>query len=471
MLRAGFAWINEVAAAAVRRVRGLPRRFAPALLLPLVLAVSACERPFIDPTPPEIELLAPEIDQIFEDSVVTIKVRASSFRLLDRIEIDGRELTFDPIDDTWVDTLSLALGVNDFEVVAIDEAGVEGIEEVSLIRMQFQFSNDAPTLPPPFRIGEHTATLLPDGRLVLIGGTPGTVDPAYNTLFSLEPGAPGFQLQPNRMIRGRTGHTTAPLPDGRLLILGGASRGTPVQLSHLVTEVELFDPETNRFSRVPYVGPPITRAYHVMFITTDSRGTVIDIQGGIGENISDTRSEIEPLRNFQTFRFVRDTLFAVGSGGVAVDGIGKIYSHTAALLEPTIAGENGRYLVAGTYYTEVSEEKVNFTIDFDSSPLQILNATPFVQGRFRHATTVLQPGIVFSFGGRIFLGGPVLQNSEVYVESLDQFFLFNNAAPSQRRHGHTATKMPSGRILLVGGFSGNGDALSSTEYFNPGFGF
>ncbi len=470
MLRAGTARIT-IATVVGTRARALPWPVGRMLFLTLALVLSACERPFIEPTPPDIELLAPEPAQIFEDSVVTIKVRASSFRLLDRIEIDGREMAFDPIDDTWVDTVSLALGVNDFRVTAIDEAGVEGIEDVSLLRMQFEFSNDSPTLPPPFRIGEHTATLLPDGRLLLIGGTPGMVNPALNTAFSLAPGASSFELLPNRMIRGRTGHATAPLPDGRLLILGGASRGTPVQLSHLVPEVELFDPAANRFVRIPYVGPPITRAYHVMFITTDSRGTVIDIQGGIGENTTDTRSEISPLRNFQTFRFARDTLFAIGTGGIAVDGIGQIYSHTVARLNSNGVSSNGRYLVAGTYYTETSEDKVNFTIDFDSSPLQIINATPFVQGRFRHATAVLQPGIVFSFGGRIFLDGPVLQNSEVYVESLDQFFLFTNRAPSQRRHGHTATKLPSGRILLVGGFIGNGDALSSTEYFNPGFGF
>ncbi|MDZ4699921.1 MAG: kelch repeat-containing protein [Rhodothermales bacterium] len=449
----------------------MPRLFGPALFLAVTFIFAACDRPFVDPRPPELELLAPSVNQIFEDSVVTIKVRASSFRLIDHIEIDGREMAFDPIDDTWVDTVTLALGVNDFRVEAIDVAGVEGVEEVSLIRMQFQFSNESPTLPPPFRIGEHTATLLPDGRLILIGGAPGMVDPALNTAFSLDPEAPSFELLPNRMIRGRTGHATARLPDGRLLVLGGASRGTPVQLSHLVPEVELFDPATNRFIRVPYVGPPIARAYHVMFITTDSRGTVIDVQGGIGENETDTRSEIKPLRDFQTFRFARDTLFAVGDGGVAVDGIGEIYSHTVAPLDPEGASSNGRYLVAGTYYTETSEEKMNFTIDFDSSPLQIIGSTPFVQGRFRHATATLQPGIIFSFGGRIFLGGPVLQNSEVYVESLDQFFLFENESPSQRRHGHTATKLPSGRILLVGGFIGNGDALSSTEYFNPGFGF
>jgi hypothetical protein len=470
MLRAGTVRII-VAAADGARLRTISQCLGPALFLALAFVFAACERPFIDPTPPEIELLAPKADQIFEDSVVTIKVRASSFRLLDRIEIDGREMAFDPIDETWVDTVRLELGFNEFRVSAFDEAGVEGIEDVSLIRMQFEFSSDSPTLPPPFRIGEHTATLLPDGRLILIGGAPGMVDPALNTAFVLDPGASAFELMPNRLLRGRTGHTTAPLPDGRLLILGGASRGTPVQLSHLVPDVELFDPATNRFTRVPYVGPPIARAYHIMFITTDARGTVIDVQGGIGKNEVDTRSEIRPLRDFQTFRLSRDTLFAVGTSGIVVDGIGDIYSHTVAPLNPTGAARNGRYLVSGTYYTEVKEEKRNFLIDFDASPLQILISTPFIEGRFRHATATLLPGIVFSFGGRIFLGGPVLQSSEVYVESLDKFFLFANKSPSQRRHGHTATKLPSGRILLVGGFIGNGDALSSTEYFNPGFGF
>jgi hypothetical protein len=432
------------------------------------LAIVGCDRPFVDPTPPEIEIVAPDIAQIFEDSVTVLKVRATSFRGIARIERDGRPLPFDEVDDAWVDTLSLRLGFNEFRVSAFDEAGVEGVADLSLLRMRFTFSNDAPTLPAPFRLGEHTATLLGDGRLLLAGGTPGMVDPALGTAFVLEPGAAAFELLPNRMIRPRTGHAAARLPDGRVLFVGGSSRGTPVQLSHFVDEVELFDPRTNRFHAVPYRGPAIDRAYHVMFASTDDRGIIVDIQGGLGENTVDQSSEIAPLRDFRSFRLVGDSLIAIGSGGIAIEDIGRTYNHTAVPLD---AGSfNTRYFVAGSFFAPNTARQENFVIDFASAPLDIHKASPFVRERFRHASAAFQPGIFFTFGGRASLGGGVLQNTEVYVESLDRFFLFENPPSTQRRHGHTATKLPNGRILLIGGFIGNGDALSSTEYFDPGFG-
>ncbi|MEZ4703330.1 MAG: kelch repeat-containing protein [Rhodothermales bacterium] len=443
---------------------------AVALLLAAGAALTACERPFVAPTPPEIELLAPDPQQVFTDSITVIKARATSFRTVTKLMVDGRDMVFDPIDDTWVDTVSLDAGLNEFQVSALDDAGVEGARDVTLLRLKYTFS-EGPSMPAPFRIGEQTATLLSDGRLLLLGGVQGLVEPALSAAFVLDPGATSFRLLQSRMIHGRTGHTAGTLPDGRILILGGATRGAANQLFQLIPDVEIFNPATNRFTPVPFVGEPIGRVYHVMFITTDTRGVVIDIQGGIGKNNTDRSSELEPLRTFRTFRLARDTLFSVGSGGISVDGIGQIYSHTVAPLTAIGSDGVGEYLVGGSYFTETTERRVNFTIDFASAPLRILETGPYDTGRYRHATAALQPGIVFSFGGRAFLNGPVLQSSEVYVSAFDTYFQFANPPTSQRRHGHTATKMPGGRILLVGGFIGNGDALTTSEYFDPGFGF
>jgi hypothetical protein len=76
---------------------------------------------------------------------------------------------------------------------------------------------------------EHTATLLPDGRVLVVGSnsTAGTelYDPATGTWTS------GGTL--NIM---RTGHSATLLPDGRVLIAGGAG-GTNADVTY-----ELFDP-------------------------------------------------------------------------------------------------------------------------------------------------------------------------------------------------------------------------------------
>lgn len=80
----------------------------------------------------------------------------------------------------------------------------------------------------------HSATLLPGGSVLVIGGTDtmGTVLPAESWDPATETfGTAGFPTEPH------LGHTASLLPDGRLLLVGGqGSEG------EAVTSAELFDP-------------------------------------------------------------------------------------------------------------------------------------------------------------------------------------------------------------------------------------
>jgi hypothetical protein len=83
--------------------------------------------------------------------------------------------------------------------------------------------------------GCHTATLLPDGKVLVAGGTGGDGS-ALAALASadLYDPASGTWSATASMVAARRGHTATLLPDGKVLVAGGGGIGP--------TSAELYDP-------------------------------------------------------------------------------------------------------------------------------------------------------------------------------------------------------------------------------------
>lgn len=88
----------------------------------------------------------------------------------------------------------------------------------------------------------HTATLLADGRVLLVGGYRGAFEETLRTAEIFDPNSESFGKVEGEMQVGRAVHTATLLPDGRVLIVGG----TDGVENH--TTMSLFDPATLEFT-------------------------------------------------------------------------------------------------------------------------------------------------------------------------------------------------------------------------------
>jgi Kelch motif len=90
----------------------------------------------------------------------------------------------------------------------------------------------------------NTATLLVDGRVIIAGGE----DRQENKIASAEIYDPstGKFTQTGNMADARAAHTATALKDGRVLIVSGSSGHYPSQ--NVYRSAELFDPATGKFS-------------------------------------------------------------------------------------------------------------------------------------------------------------------------------------------------------------------------------
>jgi hypothetical protein len=134
----------------------------------------------------------------------------------------------------------------------------------------------------------HTATLLNDGRVLLIGGDDGGVTLSTAELF--DPSTGKF-ASAGRMEQAREFHTATLRNDGTVLVVGGnalISRTDGGALAGLAGEstaaAELFDPSSGSFNAAGEMSNP--RAKHTATLLPDGR--VIVIGGALSENFANS---------------------------------------------------------------------------------------------------------------------------------------------------------------------------------------
>jgi hypothetical protein len=284
---------------------------------------------------------------------------------------------------------------------------------------------------------EHTATLLPNGLVLVAGGKSGGADGVPLASAELYDPASGRFLPTGRMAAGRASASAILLGDGRVLVAAGGGDG----FDPLLYSAELYDPTAGTFSSAG----PMTGNGPIASVVRLGDGRVLFVG-------SRYAGETPPGVTYTEIFDPATASFTVGP----VPAIGPGYS-IAALLH------DGRILLVGG--TGRPLEPTGAAELFDPLLGSFGSTGVPLDAQVRHAVT-LHDGRVLILGvsGRVD-AVPQAPFAELY-DPVASTFSATGALPAARI-GETMTLLRDGQVLVAGGGTNTAasPAFSTAEVF------
>jgi hypothetical protein len=302
----------------------------------------------------------------------------------------------------------------------------------------------------------HTATLLNDGRVLILGGY-GLNNERLNSAEIFDPAVNTWRTVTATSAWPRVFHTATLLDDGRVLVIGGG-----LAFGGSVDSVEVFDPATETFTPAASPGP---RQGHAAVLLADGSVLLID---GQGSQRYLPASNVWVGAGWMTQSRSMPKAGRMGSGQVIALGgpmsNGDLYTpatDTWSSVAPPPAGFDGRDNSISV--TRLSGGGVLFA--GGGSSVVYNNGWGAVIGmradRYLHATTLTPSGAVAT-------GGQAFDPEMLGLASVERFTgaVWESLPPmKQGRYRHTATGLADGRILVAGGLDRLTTPLSSAEIY------
>ena len=270
----------------------------------------------------------------------------------------------------------------------------------------------------------HAATLLPSGKVLVAGGYGSThlataelYDPATNTWTPTNP-----------MLTPRVGHTATLLPSGKVLIAGMGNVGNP-------NTAELYDPDSEAWS--PTAPMVMGRISHTATLLPSGQVIVTggDLRGGSGGGLWSAEA-YEPSTGTWT----------------SLNSLFWKRQYPEAVLLPS-----GQLMVTGGRGSAQVEV-------YGPVRAGITRTGDMAVSRFGHTATLLPSGQVLAAGGAPSAGASAgTPSAELYEPATGTWTLTGSMGTSRRYH--TATRLPSGKVLVTGGFDQT--YLTSAELYDP----
>jgi N-acetylneuraminic acid mutarotase len=290
--------------------------------------------------------------------------------------------------------------------------------------------------------GGHTATLLLDGRVLVVGGDGTSEKPRTAELY--DPGT-GTWTVTGSLRDQRRYHTATLLSDGRVLVAGG----TPGIGAVALYSAEVYDPRTGMWTS--HLQMREARYGHTATLLPDGKVLVVGGNGGAnGVNAMKSAELYDP---------------ADGSWTATGDRIDGRTNHTATLLA------DGMVLVAGGYGNTHSQADALASAElYDPSSGSWTATGDMIQGdsygEFPKAAVRLAAGMVLVVGSlQADRAAPYL--AELYDPRTGSWASAGEMiGPTTAL---TATLLADGRVLVAGG-SIAGTPLATAELYDPGLG-
>ena len=285
------------------------------------------------------------------------------------------------------------------------------------------------------------ATLLPDGRVLIIGGIPAGVHPQAEVY---DPATRTFAAA-DQMITVRGGHEAAILPGGKLLYLDGiVLQDGRILFLTMNNSAEIYDPTSGTSTLVRYdAQTTLAFGWDTATLLLDGKVLLVGSEGTAGGLPSQSASK---LFDPQTNSF-KDTALLHG-GFYDTAGWGTLL-------------EDGTVLFVVWAFDAGAPDDVSV---FDPST-ETFTVVGNLGGDFPlSAATRLADGRVLITGGQL-PGGNGTSETWVYVPKSRT--LYPGPPMLYGRHSHTSTLLPDGTVSIAGGYTIWPGQTPSAEIFHP----
>lgn len=285
----------------------------------------------------------------------------------------------------------------------------------------------------------HSATMLPNGKVLIAGGEQGFT--VLSTCELYDPNS-GIWTNTGSLNVGRLDHTATLLANGKVLVAGGGT-------SAATAAAELYDYTTGQWTSLPSM--TTARTLHCATLLTNGQVLVSGGQQGI--------IPVTVLSSAELYDPVSNAWHSTGSM------ISARVSHTATLLP---AGFAGKVLVAGG----TGSSAILSACELYNTSTGTWAATAAMNtARDGHTASVLPNGSVLVTGGQANGGASESTNTSEIFNIVGQTASWSTPAKmNAQRTDHTATLLTSGKVMVIGGLAPNVTPDASTETYYIGGG-